>query len=71
MSFYVFHRQRVYRVDQVDLICSFYSWWEGFEFSSLATLSLGFNCGFMLISDVVCPRRFPPEAVLEDLGLPP
>ena len=36
--------------DHVDLICSLYSWWEGFGSSSLATLPLGFNCGFISTS---------------------
>jgi len=45
MAFYIFHRHRVCLVDHVDLICSLYSWWEGFESSSLAALPLGFNCG--------------------------
>ena len=52
MSFYIFHRNRVCLVDHVDLICSLYSWWEGFESSSLATLPLGFNCG--IISTSAC-----------------
>ena len=47
MSFYIFHRHRVCLVDLVDLICSLYSWSEGYGSSSLATLSLGFNCGFI------------------------
>ena len=37
-------------VDCVDLICSLYSWWEGFGSSFLATLPLGFNCGFISTS---------------------
>ena len=41
---------RVCLVDRVDLICSVYSWWEGFGSSSLATLPLGFNCGFISTS---------------------
>ena len=41
---------RVWLVDHVDLICSLYSWWEGFGSSSLATLPLGFNCGFISTS---------------------
>ena len=45
MSFYIFHRHTVCLVDHIDLICSLYSWWEGFGASSLATLALGFNCG--------------------------
>ena len=49
MAFYVFHRHRVCFVDRVDLICSLYSWWEGLG-SSLATLPLGFNCGFISTS---------------------
>ena len=52
MSFYIFHRHRVCLVDHVDLslvdhvdlICSLYSWWEGFGSSLLATLPLGFSC---------------------------
>ena len=68
MAFYIFHRHRVCLVDRVDLICSLYSWWEGFGSSSLATLPLGFNCGF--ISTSGCPLGFAPEAALEDLGLP-
>jgi len=50
MTFYIFHRHRVCLVDHVDLICSLYSWWEGFGSSSLATLPLGFNCGFISTS---------------------
>ena len=46
IAFYIFHRHRVCLVDCVDLICSLYSWWEGFGSSSLATLPLGFNCDF-------------------------
>ena len=52
ISFYIFHRHRVCLVDHVDLICSLYSWWEGFGFGSfsLATLPLGFNCVFISTS---------------------
>ena len=50
MSFYIFHRCRVWLVDHVDLIFILYSWWEGFGFSSLATLTLGFKCGFISTS---------------------
>ena len=49
MTFYIFHRHKVCLVDCVDLICSLYNWWEGFG-SSLATLPLGFNCGFISTS---------------------
>ena len=50
MAFYIFHRHRVCLVDRVDLICSLYSWWEGFGSSCLAILPLGFNCGFISTS---------------------
>ena len=50
MAFYIVHRHRVCLVDHVDLICSLYSWWESFGSFSLATLSLGFNCGFISTS---------------------
>ena len=50
VTFYIFHRHRVCLVDHVDLICSLYSWWEGFGSSSLVTLPLGFNCGFISTS---------------------
>ena len=54
MALYIFHRHRVCLADRVDLICILYRWWEGFGSSSLATLSLGFNCGF--ISTCACGR---------------
>ena len=50
MTFYIFHRHAVCLVDCVDLICILYSWWEGFGSSSLATLPLGSNCGFISTS---------------------
>ena len=37
-------------IDQVALICSLCSWWEGFGSSSLATLPLGFTCSFIFTS---------------------
>ena len=49
-AFYIFQRHRVCLVDHVDLIYSLYSWWEGLGSSSLATLLLGFNCGFISTS---------------------
>ena len=70
MSFYIFHRHTVCLVDHIDLICSLYSWWEGFGSSSLDTLTLGFNCGFISTSACGCPLGFAPEAALEGLGLP-
>ena len=50
--FYIFHRHwhRVCLVDHVDLICSLYSWSEGFGSFSVAILPLGFNCGFISTS---------------------
>ena len=50
LFFYIFHRHRVCLVDCVDLTCTLYSWWEGFGSSSLATLPLGFNFGFISTS---------------------
>ena len=50
MTFYIFHRHRVCLVDLVDLICSLYSWSERLGSSSLVTLPLGFNCGFISTS---------------------
>ena len=38
------------------LICSLYNWWEGFGAYSLATLPLGFDCGF--ISTSTCGLGF-------------
>ena len=51
VTFYIFHRHRVCLVDCVDFICSLYSLWEGFGSSSLVTLPLGFNCGFISPSE--------------------
>ena len=50
VAFYILHRHRVCLVDRVVLICSLYSWWEGLGSSSLATLPMGFNCGFICTS---------------------
>ena len=58
MSFYIFHRHRVCLVYHVDLICSLYSWWEGFGSSCLATLPLGFSCGLFPLVHVGCPLGF-------------
>ena len=49
-AWYIVHRHRVCLLDHVDLICNLYSWWEDFVSSSLATLPLGFNCGFISTS---------------------
>ena len=61
---YTFCQHRVCLVDHVDLICSWCSWWEGFRSSSLATLQLGFSCGFIFTSACgsssgVCSRDCP------------
>ena len=45
----------------MDLIFSLYTWWEGFEFSSLVTL-LGFSCGFIPSLHVGRPLGIAPEA---------
>ena len=50
MALYIFSRHRVCLDDHVDLIYSLYGLQEGFRSSSLATLSLGLNCGFISIS---------------------
>ena len=50
LFFYVLHRDRVCVVDHVNLMCSWYSWWKSFWSSSLITLPLGFNCGFISTS---------------------
>ena len=70
MTFYIFHRHSVCLVDHMDLICSLYSWWEGFGSSSLATLPLGFDYGFISTSTCGLSTGIAPEAALEDLGLP-
>ena len=66
MTFYIFHRHRVCLVNHMDLLCSVYSCWGGFGSSSLATLLLGFNCGF--ISASACGLST--GVALEHLGLP-
>ena len=70
MSFYTFHRHTVCLVVHVNLICNLYSQWEGFGSSSLVTLPLGFNCGFISTSACGSSLGFAPETALEDLGLP-
>ena len=50
MTFNILHRHRVCLVDCVDLIYSLYSSWEGLGSSSLVTLPLGFNRGFISTS---------------------
>ena len=62
--FHIHHRQTVCLVDGMDLTCSLYSWWEGFGSFSLATLALGFSCGFISTSACgsstgVCSRGCP------------
>ena len=66
----IFHRHRVCLVDHVDLIHSLYSWWEGFGSSSLATLSLGFNCGFISTSACGSSTGVCSWGAQKDLGLP-
>ena len=69
MSFYICHRYRVCLIDCVDLICSLYSWWEGFR-SSLAIYPWGSILVLFPPLHVGRPLGFAPEAALEDLGLP-
>jgi len=47
LNVFIYSIDRVCLVDRVDLICNLYTWWEGFGSSSLATMPLGFNCGFI------------------------
>ena len=61
LTFSIFHRHKVCLVDFVDLICSLYHWWEGFGFFFLATLPLGFSCGFISTSAWVIPRGLLPR----------
>ena len=70
MTFYIFHRHRVCLVGSVDLICSLYSWWEGFGSSSLATLPWVSIVVLFPSLNVGHPLGFAPEASLNDLGLP-
>ena len=70
MSFYILHRHRVSLVDHLDLLCSLYSWWEGLRSASLATLLLGFNCGFISTTASGSSPGFVPEAAPEDLVCP-
>ena len=46
LAFYMFRGHRGCLADRVDLICSLYRCWICFGSSSLATLPLGFSCGF-------------------------
>ena len=52
----------------MDLICSLYSWWEDFVSSSLATLPLGFNCGFISTSACGSPTGVCSWGFLGGLG---
>ena len=70
MAFYVLHRHRVCLVDHVDLICSLYSWWEGFVYF-LSHTTPGFQLWFYFHLYIwVVHWGLAPEAVLEGLGLP-
>ena len=66
---FIYSTDRVCLVDHLDLICNLYSWWEGFESSSLVTLPLGFTFGFISPLHVDHPLGFAPEALLVDWGL--
>ena len=70
MSFFIFHRQRVFLVDHVDLICSLYSWWECFGSSSLAHHLWVSIVALFPPLYVGCPLGFAPVVSLEELGLP-
>ena len=70
MAFYIFYRHRVWLTDCANLLCSLYSWWEGFGSSSLATLLWVSIVVLFPPLHVGCPLEFPLEAALKDLGLP-
>ena len=71
MTFYVFHRHRVCLVDPGDLICSLYSWWEGFGVFFLSHTAPGFQLWFYFhLSMWVVQWGLAPEAAVEGLGLP-
>ena len=48
-----------------------YSWWKGFGSSSLATLPLGFNCGFISTSTCGGPQGFSVSGCPGGLGFAP
>ena len=58
---FIYSLDRVCQVNYVDLICKLYSWWEGFGSSSITTLPLAFNCGFISTSACGLTLGFAPE----------
>ena len=70
MAFYIFCQHRVCLVDCVDLICSLYSWQEGFGSSSLTSPPWVSIVVLFPLLPVGRPLGFAPEVALEDLGLP-
>ena len=58
---FIYSLDRVCQVNCVDLICKLYSWWEGFGSSSITTLPLAFNCGFISTSACGLTLGFAPE----------
>ena len=62
------YSHRVFLIDCVDLICSLYSWWEGFR-SSLAIYPWGSILVLFPPLHVGRPLGFALEAALEDLCL--
>ena len=71
MAFYIFHRHRVCLVDHVDLICSLYSWWEGFGSSSLAILPWVSVVVLFPPLHVGCPLGFSSSGCHGGLGFSP
>ena len=69
MPFYIFYRHIVCLVDHMDLICSLYSWWEGFGSSQSQCSWVPIVVSFPALH-VGGPLGFAHEAALEDLGLP-
>ena len=68
---FIYSIDTVCLVDHADLTCSWYSWWEGFGSSSLATLPLGFNCGFSSTSAHDGPLGFSFSGCPGGLGFGP
>ena len=68
---FIYSIDTVCLVDRVDLTCSWYGWWEGFGSSSLATLPLGFNCGFSSTSAHGGPLGFSFSGCPGGLGFGP
>ena len=70
MSFYIFHRHRVYLVDHMDLICSFTAGGKVLGLLPYPHCPWVSNVVLFPPPHVGRALGFAPEAALEDLGLP-